>query len=45
MDSDRALFQYRIIQCNIRGVNANRDNLEHYLKEHDFPEIVTMNET
>ena len=45
MDFDQTLFQYRIVQCNIRGVNANRDNLEHYLREHDFPEIVTMNET
>ena len=45
MDFDETLFQYRIIQCNIRGVNANKDNLEHYLMEHDFPEVVTLNET
>ena len=45
MDLTGGLYQYRIIHVNIRGVRSNRDNLEHYLEEHGFPEIVTLNET
>ena len=30
---------------NIRGVQSNKENLEHYLAEHQYPEIVTFNET
>ena len=45
MELESVLFQYRIIHVNIRGIRANKDNLEHYLEEHGFPEIVTLNET
>ena len=44
MDFDQNLFQYRILHINIRGVQANRENLEHYLDENHLPEIVTINE-
>ena len=33
------------MHVNIRGVKSNKCNLEHYLEEHNFPEIVTLNET
>ena len=45
MDFAENWFQFRIIHINIRGVQSNRENLEHYLEEHDYPEIVTLNET
>ena len=45
MDFGQNLFQYRIIHVNIRGVQSNKKNLEHYLEEHQYPEIVTLNET
>ena len=45
MDFDQILSQYRIIHINIRGIRANKTNLEHYLGENNYPEIVTLNET
>ena len=45
MDSEQIRFQLRLIHVNIRGVKSNKNNLEHYLAEHSFPEIVTLNET
>ena len=45
MDFAQTLFQYRMIHVNIRGIKANKDNLEHYLEEHQYPEVVTLNET
>ena len=45
MNSEQTLFQYRLIQVNIRGVQSNKENLEQYLGEHHYPEIVTLNET
>ncbi len=45
MNPEETLFQYRLIQVNIRGVQSNKENLEHYLGEHHYPEIVTLNET
>ena len=45
MDFNQRLFQYRIVHVNIRGLNSNKQNLEHYLGEHNYPEIVTLNET
>ena len=45
MDFDQILSQYRIIHVNIRGIKSNKKNLEHYLGEHNYPEIVTLNET
>ena len=38
-------FQFRLIHVNIRGVQSNKNNLEHYLEEYKHPEIVTLNET
>ena len=45
MNFEQTLFQYRLIHVNIRGVQSNKQNLEHYLGEHNYPEIVTLNET
>ena len=45
MNFEQILYQYRIIHLNIRGVRANKENLEHYLSEHNHPEVVTINET
>ena len=45
MDFDQILSQYRVVHVNIRGLNSNKQNLEHYLGEHNYPEIVTLNET
>ena len=45
MNFNQILYQYRIIHLNIRGVRANKENLEHYLSEHNHPEVVTINET
>ena len=45
MDFNQVLFQYRIVHINIRGLNSNKQNLEHYLGESNYPEIVTLNET
>ena len=45
MDSNLSLFQYRVVHVNIRGIKSNQRNLEHYLAEHCFPEVVTLNET
>ena len=39
------LSDFRIIHLNIRGVQSNKQNLEHYLAENSYPEIVTLNET
>ena len=45
MDFGQNLFQYRVVHINIRGVRANKRNLEHFLDENNRPEIVTLNET
>ena len=45
MNFEQSLFQYRLIQVNVRGVQSNKQNLEQYLVEHHHPEIVTLNET
>jgi hypothetical protein len=39
------LYKYEIVHLNIRGARSNKENLEHYLAEMDFPEIVCLNET
>ena len=44
MDFVQSSCNFRIIHINIRGVNANKKNLEHYLEEQNLPEIVTINE-
>jgi exonuclease III len=41
----KELYQYRVINVNIRGARANKENLMHHLSENDFPVIVTLNET
>ena len=46
MDCNKtALFKYEIVHINIRGATANKNNLENYLSEHNWPEIITLNET
>ena len=35
----------RILHVNIRGIRSNKRNLEHYLEENKYPDIVTLNET
>ena len=38
-------FKYEITHVNIRSLRSNKQNLEVYLAEMDFPEIVCLNET
>ena len=45
MDNGANVSKFSIMHINIRGVKSNKCNLEHYLEEHKFPEIVTLNET
>ena len=45
MDSTTNLYKYEIVQLNIRGARSNKTNLENYLTEMNFPEIVCLNET
>ena len=40
-----SLYKFDILHINIRGLAANKDNLEDYLRELNFPEIITLNET
>ena len=35
----------RVIHVNIRGLRANLQNLQHFLVQEDFPDVVTINET
>ena len=37
--------KYEIVDLNIRGARSNKNNLEQYLSEKGFPEIVCLNET
>ena len=39
------MFQYYIVHINICGIRSKRSQLMSYLKELDFPEFVTINET
>ena len=45
MDLTPDLYKYEIVQINIRGARSNKANLESYLSEVNFPEIVCINET
>ena len=36
---------FTVVHVNIRGLRANKENLIHYLEEHQFPDIVSVNET
>lgn len=37
--------KFRIIHVNIRGIRSNSANLNNYLEESHYPEVVTLNET
>ena len=45
MNGNNNLYKYEILQLNIRGARANKDNLKHYLSEMNYPEIICLNET
>ena len=45
MDFSSDLYKYEIIHVNIRGARSNKINLENYLQEMNYPEIVCLNET
>ena len=45
MNANMDILEFRLIHVNIRGVQSNKQNLEHYLIENGLPEIVTLNET
>ena len=39
------LYKYEILHLNVRGVRANKHNLEKYISDCNYPEIITLNET
>ena len=39
------LYKYEVLHLNIHGARTNKANLERYLSEMNFPEIVCLNET
>ena len=39
------LFKYEILHVNIRSARSNKLNLEAYLAEMDYPEVICLNET
>ena len=43
--NNASLFKYEVVHINIRGVRSNKKNLECYLAEMNFPEVVCLNET
>ena len=45
MDPLAKMYKYEIVQLNIRGARSNNQNLEHYLSEINYPEVVCLNET
>ena len=45
MDCALNLFKYEIVQLNIRGARSNKLNIENYLAEMKFPEVICLNET
>ena len=45
MDSNIALFKYEILHLNVRSARSNKLNLEAYISEMHFPEIICLNET
>ena len=44
MDNSK-LYKYEIVHLNVRGARSNKENLEQYLADMNFPEIVSLNET
>ena len=45
MDCSLHLYKYEVIHVNIRSARSNKLNLEAYLAEMNYPEIVCLNET
>ena len=45
MDNGHNLFKYEIVHINVRSARSNKLNLEAYLSEMKFPEIICLNET
>ena len=45
MDDILCQFKYEIVHINIRGARSNKSNLEDYIAEMKFPEVVCLNET
>ena len=45
MASFHSLYKYEIVLLNIRGARSNKENLENYLAEMQYPEIICLNET
>ena len=45
MDKSAVLYKYEVVLLNIRGARSNRTNLENYLAEINYPEVVCLNET
>ena len=36
---------FQVVHVNIRGLRANQDNLQEYLRRHRYPDVVTINES
>ena len=45
MDLIQSLFKYEIVHLNIRSARSNKHNIEVYLAEMNYPEIICLNET
>ena len=45
MDPCDKMYKYEIVHLNIRGARSNKQNLEHYLAEMNYPEVICLNET
>ena len=45
MDQPAHLYKYEVVHLNIRGARSNKSNLENYLAEMNFPEVICLNET
>ena len=45
MGGDSDLYKYEIIHINIRSARSNKNNIEVYLAEMNYPEIICLNET
>ena len=39
------LYKYEVLHLNVRGIRANHRNLEKYLSDCNYPEVITLNET
>ena len=45
MENQQSLFKYEITHLNIRSARSNKQNLEVYLAEMNYPEIICLNES